>query len=181
MSAKTARLFRPVAGKRYGALLSLISRYHLEAKKAAKVRAYYAACVLVGSALEGSLLAMCTLRSTEVENYVAGLAPGPRPPRAAQDWSLNQLLAVASALQWLPARRNKYSRRRLVDWAHLVRELRNLVHPGKHVREYPRVRLGRRHWSDAKAVFDLANDSLLDLVLADLRVDMRRRGIVPRP
>jgi len=174
-------LFRPVTGQRYDALLSLINRYHSEAKKAARARAYYAACVLIGSALEGSLLAMCTLRAKDVEHHLAGLAPNHRPPKAAQDWVLNQLLAVAAALQWLPARPNKYSRTRLADWAHLVRELRNLVHPGKHVREYPRVRLGRRHWSDAKAVFDLANNSLLDLVLTDLRTEMRRRGIVPRP
>lgn len=174
-------MFRPVTGQRYDALLSLINRYHSEAKKAARARAYYAACVLIGSALEGSLLAMCTLRAKDVEHHLAGLAPNHRPPKAAQDWVLNQLLAVAAALQWLPARPNKYSRTRLADWAHLVRELRNLVHPGKHVREYPRVRLGRRHWSDAKTVFDLANNSLLDLVLTDLRTEMRRRGIVPRP
>src|SRR2546426_9255225 len=124
---------------------------------------------------------MCTLRSTDVETYMQGLAPSRRPPKAAQDWTLHQLLAAAASLQWLPTRPNKYSRTRLADWAHLVRELRNCVHPGKHIRQYPQVRIGRHHWSDAKAIFDLANDSLLDLVHADLRADMRRRGIVPRP
>jgi hypothetical protein len=180
-SAKAARNFRPVSGQRYDALLKLIVRYRNEAEKAAKVRAYYAACILIGSALEGSLLAMCTARAEDVEDCLAGLPRNQRPPKAAQDWTLNQLLAVAAALQWLPARPNKYSRTRLADWAHLIRELRNLVHPGKHIREYPRVRLGCHHWRDAKAVFDLANDSLLDLVQVDLRMQMRRHGIVPRP
>jgi hypothetical protein len=179
--AKPSRLFRPVTGRRYDTLLSLITRYHSEAEKAAKARAYYGACVLIGSALEGSLLAMCTIRAKDVEQYVAGLAPKQRPPKAAQNWVLNQLLAVAAALQWLPARPNKHSRTRLAEWAQLIRELRNLVHPGKHIREYPRVSLGRQHWSDAKAVFDLVNDSLLDLVHADLRTEMRRHGIIPLP
>lgn len=178
---KRPRLFRPVTGSRFEALLSLIDRYHTEAQRAAKARAYYAACALIGSALEGSLLAMCTVRKSEVEQHIAALAPDQRPPKAAQDWALNQLIALAAALAWLPARPNKHARRRIGDWIHVVRELRNLVHPGKHIREYPRVRVGSRHWSDAQALFRLANDAPLNLVLADLRMEVRRRGPVPPP
>jgi hypothetical protein len=177
---KPVRLFRPLAGKRFDALVALIGRYHKEARRAAKARAYYAACVLIGSALEGSLLAMCTLREADVEAHLSALPANRRPPRTAEDWTLNQLLAVAAALRWFPARSSKHSRRRLAEWTHLVREMRNLVHPGKHIRDYPGVRLVKAHWRDAKAIARLANDSLLDLVHADLRADMRKRGIVPR-
>lgn len=67
-----------MTGKRYDALLSLVDRYHREAEKAAKVRAYYAACVLITSTLEGSLLAMSTLRAEDVELYMASLPPSAR-------------------------------------------------------------------------------------------------------
>ena len=178
-ASSSQRLFRPLTGRQYNALMPIIHRFHQEATRAANARAYHAACVMLGGALEGILLAMATIRSDDVETYLATLLPADQPPKRAQDWALGHLLQLATALRWFPARRNKHARRRLADWAHLIQELRNLAHPGKHIRDYPTVRVQKAHWTDAQAVFDLANSSLLDLVKSDLRADMRARGIVP--
>jgi hypothetical protein len=173
------RYFRPLTGRQFNALMPLVERFHREAQRAAKARAYHAACVMLGGALEGLLLAMATIQSDDVETYVAALPATRRPPKRAQDWSLYHLLRLAAALQWLPSRKNKYSRTRPAEWLHFIRELRNLAHPGKHIRDYPQLRVRSAHWKDAEALFDLANSSLVGLVKTDLRAEMRRRGIVP--
>jgi hypothetical protein len=172
-------LFQPVRGRRLNVLLSLIGRYRSEAEKSASVRAYYAACITLGAALEALLLSMCSMRGEEVEKYVAALATANRPPRKAEQWQFHHLLSAATALKWLPARANRHSRPKLAEWVHLVKELRNLVHPGRHIREYSNLKLDKHNWNDAKAIFDLALSSILDLVKTDLRAEMRRRGVIP--
>ncbi len=51
------RVFRPLSPKQFDALLVLVGRYEREARRAAEARLYYTACVLIGAALDGSLLA----------------------------------------------------------------------------------------------------------------------------
>ena len=169
----------PITGKRFDALERLTARYHKEARRAAKAKAYYGACILIGSALEASLLMMCSIRTKEVEAYVRTLSAERRPPRQLTKWGLNDLVNTATALDWIPGRKTKHARTRPGDWMHVVRELRNLAHPGKHIRDYHKVKVRKAQWADAKAIYDLAIASLLDLVKADLRAEMRRRGIIP--
>ena len=159
--------------------MSLIGRYRDEEEKAAKVRAYYAACITLGAAFEGLLLAICCMREDDVEKYIVTLPSEKRPPVEVSRWQLHHLLSVATALKWLPARANKHSRTRLAEWARLIQELRNLVHPGMHLRKYPNLKITKGNWNDAKAIFELTLSSVEDLVHTDLRADMRRRGIIP--
>lgn len=160
-------------------LLKLIGRYRNEAEKAAKARAYYAACITLGAAFEGLLLAMCCMREDDVETYIAKLDPKNRPPKKVERWDLHHMLPVATAFQWLPARANKHSRTRLAEWARLIQELRNLVHPGMHIREYPNLKVTKGNWRDAQSIFELSLSSIEDLVHSDLRAEMRKRGFIP--
>jgi hypothetical protein len=45
---KPARLFHPLNGRKFDKLLTLIGRYRNDAEKAAKARAYHAACITLG-------------------------------------------------------------------------------------------------------------------------------------
>ncbi len=177
VGSRPPRVFRPLSIRRFDALILLIRRYEREASRAAEARLYYAACALIGSALEGAILAMCTVYDKEVETHLRALPSNQRPPRAAQDWTLNHCIKIASALGWLPTRNSLRSRRKIGDWVHLVRELRNLIHPGKHVRDYPRIRIAKAHWGDARAVFKIASENLEVKVVHDLRKEIKRRGL----
>jgi hypothetical protein len=127
---------------------------------------------------QGALLAVCSCYPDEVEQYL-GKLPATHKLRKtrSQDWVLADLIQVAAALDWLPARTSPRARRKIGDWVHLVRELRNLAHPGKHIRDYPGVRVGRAHWSDALTAFTIAHDALLATVNESLRQKMIHQGI----
>lgn len=156
----TRRTLRPFSEKKLDALFKLVGRYERESLICAEYRAYYAACVTIGAALEGALLAMCNMRVNDVEDLLASLPPGNRPRGAMDRWGMDELVMVANRLGWLPARVHPKGRLHIGDLSLLVKELRNLAHPGKHIREYPAIRLRKDHYGDARAIFDTAIDWL---------------------
>jgi hypothetical protein len=155
-------------------LVTLIRRYERESQRCAEVKAYYAACAMLGAAVEGSLLAMCCAYPKEVKRAIQSLPENERPRGRWKRWALHQLLIVAKTAGWLPARRGKRGRLKVGDWAELLQELRNLVHPGKHLRSYPKVRIRRGHLADARTVFEAVNDHLYQKLAADLRDAVER-------
>jgi hypothetical protein len=155
-------------------LIKLINGYDREVRRCAKVRAYHAACILLGAQLEGMLLAMCAMYPKEVRKWFAQQAPKRRPKTAIDQWRLDTLSRVARDLGWLPTRSNSRAPRKVGDWVDLLRELRNLVHPGKHLRDYPKIRISKLHLSDAEAVFDSAHGWLLSKVTSDLKRAIER-------
>jgi aminoglycoside phosphotransferase family enzyme len=54
------------SNEKFNLLGKVIVRYHREAEKCASVRAYYAACIMIGTAFEAMLLQMCDLFEDEV-------------------------------------------------------------------------------------------------------------------
>ncbi len=180
----SGRLFLPVKGKRFESLLMLIKRYHGEAIRSANAGAYLGACILTGAALEAALLATCSVQEEEVEEYLSQ-PEGQRVlrklkrkqsglPVKADKLALADLLNLARHLGWLPGRTGKYQRRKVGDLALVVKELRDLVHPGKYVRDYPNVRIARWHAADVRRVFELGSAYLLDVVERSLRKEMDR-------
>src|SRR6202158_3393035 len=129
-----------LSNEKYNLLRKIILRYHSEAEKCASVRAYYAACVMIGAALEAMLLQMCDLFEDEVGQAVLKL---PRRPKGTiENWGLDDLIKIAVALGWLPARRGlDVAEPGIGELAHLIRRLRNLSHPGVHLREMDEVPL----------------------------------------
>jgi hypothetical protein len=158
-----------LTARRFNKLLPMIRRYERESQRCADARAYYGACVLLAAALEGSLLGMCAINSDEVQNLLPSLPSAERPRGRVEQWDLSELLTVATHLGWLPRRSSPRGRRKIGDLAELVRELRNLVHPGKHLRDYPNVRVGKGHYRDARAIFEAAREWLVGKVIADLQ------------
>ena len=140
-------------------LTKIAVRYEREAKKCASVRAYYAACIMIGGALEAILLQMCDLFEDDVAQAVSNL---PRKPTGSIDrWGLNDLIRIAVAVGWLPPRRGQHLAEPGVGkLAHLLRRLRNLSHPRQHLRELDDVPLRAASYRVAYAIFDSVRDWL---------------------
>lgn len=143
--------------EKYNLLRKIIVRYHNEAEKCASVRAYYAACVMLGAAFEAMLLQMCDLLEDEVAQAVLKL---PRKPKGSiEHWGLDDLIEIAVAAEWLPVRRGRdLAEPGIGEKAHLIRRLRNLSHPGVHLREVNEVPITAAYYRVAYALFDAARD-----------------------
>lgn len=99
-----------------------LDRRWREAQRCIHVEAFISAVILMGSILEGLLLARAQLGSSDA--YRSSRAPkdsrtGKIP--AIHDWTLSNLIDVATDVGWLKIDRGKFS--------HALRESRNVVHP----------------------------------------------------
>ena len=98
-----------------------LDRRWREAQKCVHVEAFTSAIILMGSILEGLLLARAQLAASTA--YQCSKAPKDRSGKAVaiQDWTLSVLIDVATEVGWIRTDRGKFS--------HALRESRNVVHP----------------------------------------------------
>ncbi|HTV07077.1 MAG TPA: hypothetical protein VME86_17035 [Acidobacteriaceae bacterium] len=155
--------------------------YHREAKKCAKGRAYLAACVMQGAALEASLHAMCFLYPEKVK--VTGVYQKKKFRRKrskALDFKFHELIDIADELSWFPSKKITWGRRTtLAGFAHELRKLRNYVHPGVWAPEHPEtMKFTKGVYGVAYEIFDVANSWLLHQVHVSLRKRMEREGLL---
>lgn len=99
-----------------------------EAAMANKGDAHLATVIMLGSLLEGALLAKCM--SHDAAAKAAASAPKERGTvKDYSRWSLNDFIEVAGELDWIHKTRN--------DFADTLRDYRNMVHPfNAYNREY---------------------------------------------
>lgn len=98
-----------------------IDRRWREAQKCVHVEAYTSAIIMMGSILEGLLLARAQLSASVA--YQSPHAPKSKDGKtiAIQNWTLNTLIEVAADVGWIKTDRGRFS--------HALRESRNVVHP----------------------------------------------------
>lgn len=98
-----------------------LNRRWREAQRCVHVEAFTSAVIMMGSILEGLLLARAQLAPSEA--YKSSRAPKDRSGKtpAIHDWTLNNLIDVSTDIGWLKTDRGKFS--------HALRESRNVVHP----------------------------------------------------
>lgn len=98
-----------------------LDRRWREAQKCVHVEAFTSAIILMGSVLEGLLLARAQLAASTA--YQSSRAPKDKTGKAVaiQDWTLSALIDVATDTGWIKTDRGKFS--------HALRESRNVVHP----------------------------------------------------
>lgn len=97
----------------------------LEAQRCQHAKAHLAAVIIMGSILEGLLLARASLDAPAA--FKAKAAPRAKDGGnvALQDWKLSSLIDVAVELRWLKSDRGSFS--------HALRQSRNVVHPWEQV------------------------------------------------
>jgi hypothetical protein len=160
----------------------LLNFYRLESRRCYRARAYLAASVLLAAALEAALIGMATLFPSKVRRTRTWRSVHQRR-RSILYWDLAELIRLANETGWLPA---KFADDASASWAaverdgtigdfvHVVRETRNLIHPGKYLRDYPTLRYRAAHYRDCYAIISAAMEWLRHHVEADLR---RRLGL----
>jgi hypothetical protein len=94
---------------------------------------------MLGAALEAMLLAMCSLYLDEVDSIVTQRHL--KVPRSLDQWNLGHMLMIAREMKWLPSRSSPRAQRKVGDYAGVLKDVRNFVHPGAHLRRYPTGRL----------------------------------------
>ncbi len=109
-------------------------RVHIEADwsevwRVRQAKAWKSCLFLCGSILEGMLLDVLTVRANDAEAAYKRLRPTPAP--ALERWDLNDLVSVAEDLGVLS--------RGLLHLSHALREYRNLIHPGRQLRDKTEV------------------------------------------
>lgn len=128
-----------------------------ESELCAQVEAYYAACTMLGATLETTMLALCCKNINEATSTINKLPPYLRPKSGSQPekWTFAQLVHVANAAGWLPIFQIGEYELRTKDLIDLVRQMRNFVHPGKHIGSNSKTRVSEQDFLDAKAIYQI--------------------------
>lgn len=130
-----------------------VIRYENEARSSASVRAYTASVILLGAAVEGLLLLRC-LRSKRKAVSVASKLPKKIRPSALDDflrWNFDHLIEVCLAAGWLPIVPEIEVRPDRL--AHLLRGMRNYVHPGRVAKERPWIEMEKEDYEQAEVIY----------------------------
>jgi hypothetical protein len=135
----------------------IVVRYEEDARKAAFAGAYSAAVTLLGAGIEGLLILRC-LRSNQKALRIAQELPKPLRSRARNledpsRWTFEVLIEVCLKAGWLRPVSTEIADFDTAGLAHLLRSMRNHVHPGKHARERPWLETDERDYKDAEAIY----------------------------
>ena len=129
---------------------SLIDSFENEAFICAKAGAYYAACIMLGSATEARLLHACLHKSSDVALALLSLPKEQQPKQSNPlNWSLDNLVSVAQRAGWIGEIEDDSIVINVPAWLKSLRETRNLLHPGRHARKRPHIIIGVEEYSDA--------------------------------
>jgi hypothetical protein len=165
-------------------LITVANFYHREARKCVRGRAYLAACVMQGAALEGCLQVMCSLYPEDVKKtsvYQKKVKRGFRRKRnKALEFKYTELINIADELSWFPPKRiTRGKRTTLAGFAHKLRKLRNYVHPGVWAPKQPHsMKFTKGVCEVAYEIFDVANSWLIHRVEESLKKRMKREGLL---
>jgi hypothetical protein len=124
-------------------MLDISEHYFSEAKRCRAGKAYLAGTVMVGAALEAALMCMVACDSSKIAAWTGAprwrhrLKPLPR-------WSITELIEAGEFAGWLPRslRGSGWDSSRALpgDYAELLREFRNLVHPARYSQDFAHER-----------------------------------------
>lgn len=145
------------------ALKDIVVRHEEEASRVASAKAYTAGVILLGAALEGLLLIRC-LRSKRKAIRTASALPKRQRPQFPDDpstWRLETLIATCLSAGWLPRISTAYGLYDPAALGDILRKMRNLVHPGRSVREKPWSETYERDYKDAEAIYVALRSKLL--------------------
>jgi|ERR1700733_8484785 hypothetical protein len=89
----------------------------------------------------------------DVAQAIALLPPRFRPGSDPMRWTLDQLIKVAGKAGWPKGMGDPNSDMPILEWATTLREIRNLLHAGRHALERPHVAVGETQVHDARSMY----------------------------
>ena len=102
-------------------LKTVIERRWIEAQRCVHAEAHLAAVIMMGSILEGLLLARATMDAATAHRAKSAPKAKGGGNLAIPDWNLNGLIEVAAEVGWIKSDTGTFS--------HALRQSRNIVHP----------------------------------------------------
>jgi hypothetical protein len=150
--------------EQFNELIRLSRLYHREANRCMTAKSYLAGCVMIGAALEASLTCMAHIHADEIPEHL--LPKKKNLPKPLLAWTLTELLRVARNCGWLPAGlelEEEWNQRkaRIGDYAVVLKDFRNLVHPAVYLTKFPRRRVTKRRLEFCFDIFKISTDHLL--------------------
>lgn len=145
-------------------LHKLLRFYKKEAERCKEAKAYLAGCIMAGSAMETSLVLMVNAYQDEVVS--TNKSPQKKNKiKPLLEWNLSELLRVAKAANWLPYQLEisdpwSHKKAKIGDYAEVVRQLRNLAHPGRYVQDNHKKRITNRHLELSLDIYRYVNEWL---------------------
>lgn len=142
-------------------LSALQHQYETEATICAQGKAFHAAAAMIGSAMETALLIVClNYRDNAIE--ARNLLPEQIRPKFTnpRSWNFNQLVMIVDKAGWLPdivVEDDILSSYRLTN---LVRQLRNMLHPARHLSDRSVLDV-ERQYTNAQAAYTLLKQHLV--------------------
>ncbi|MGI6662280.1 MAG: hypothetical protein ACOX4B_02200 [Bacillota bacterium] len=161
-------------------IIALFTFYRDEAERCRESGAYLASCVLLASALEAALLAMAECFAREVAEFKRK-SRAKELSRPRREWGLSQLLFIARNLGWLPSSHREIENldphdAKVGDYIEVVRVIRNLIHPGIYLREYPGQAITEKHLDISYKVLEIACECLSGRLENALRARNKRKS-----
>ena len=144
-------------------LKDIVIQYEVDADRAASARAYSAAVTLLGAGLEGLLLLRC-LRSKTKAILIAGSFPKrlrPQSPGDPTTWTFETLIETCHTAGWLPPVSTSLAQYNPAALAHILRRMRNFVHPARRARERPWSEADEDDYRDAESIYVILMSKML--------------------
>ena len=136
--------------------------YEKEAEVASKGGAFFAASVMLGSAIEARLIVTCIDNDEKVRDALKrmGLTNKKLKSKNPLTWTLERLIEVCHEAGWIPdfdAGMFTYSGQAMLDF---LRSTRNDVHPGVKIRKRNGLVMGGEQYKDVKHIHALLSSTL---------------------
>jgi hypothetical protein len=158
-------------------LQKLLNRYHEESEKCRVAGAPLAGSIMQAALMEAGLLSMaycCDAETRATKTF--------REAKEAdlRKWSLKQLLDLANELNWLPSNLplgvtayrsgvdpdQALRQGDVVYYADVVREIRDMIHPGRHIRLWSGVKITKKYLESVEETVATVYDYLYDKLIA---------------
>ena len=138
-------------GNHLAAIQASILVYEKEAQLSARAGAFYAGSVMLGSAAEARILEAVLIYPNIISTALGEMRSQDKPKNLNPlHWSLEHLISVADHAGWITVIENHEVGISVRKWLASLRELRNLLHAGRHARDKPHVLISQAEYTDAQ-------------------------------
>jgi hypothetical protein len=150
----------------------LLNGYIAEMEKCGRAGAYFAGCVMAASALEAVLLAKVNLEFLNDEKRKLSKF---KRKKSLVRLTLGELIETAREVGWFPFAPDEEIERNLRkakigNLMEVVREIRNMLHPGKWLKDYPDIKhINKEHFEASYSILKGAIDHLYNQLITELR------------
>lgn len=144
------------------ALKDVILAFETNAERSAEIGSYSAAVMALSAAIEGTLIVRC-LKSPHKSSRIARTLTGAAKTKTPNDplnWRFDTLIEVCRVAGWLPLLELGEVTIDSANLARRLKRLRNLIHPGRFVKERPWSLFDQREYKDAWSMYSVIRSAV---------------------